>query len=117
MRRRPISRGPAESGGSNRLRQQLRRGTVLAFALLGLAAFAGGCQRPLPEANTAAAQLYARRCGQCHYPYAPGSLTPAMWQVQVQMMETKMRQNRLPPLTGEERDTIMDYLTRNAEHH
>jgi len=42
--------------------------------------FAGACERPLPEANSAAAQLYARRCGQCHHAYAPASLTAAMWE-------------------------------------
>ena len=75
-----------------------------------------GCDRPLPEQNTAAARLYASRCGQCHHAYAPGSLSAAMWQVQVQMMEAKMLQYRVPPLTYQERDTILSYLTRNAEH-
>ena len=73
------------------------------------------CTRPLPEQNTAAAQLYARRCGQCHSAYGPGSLSAAMWQVQVQMMEDKMRQFGVPPLTDQERATILSYLTRNAE--
>jgi Dihaem cytochrome c len=89
----------------------------LALALLCSILFVGACERPLPEANTAAAQLYTRRCGQCHHPYSPGSLTAAMWGIQVPLMETKMRQNRLPPLSDQERDTIMDYLTRNAENH
>ena len=87
------------------------------MALLLVTLFAGGCERPLPEANSAAAQLYARRCGQCHHAYAPASLTTAMWRIQVEMMEAKMRQTRLPPLTDQERDTILSYLTRNAEHH
>ncbi len=39
-----------------------------------------------------------------------------MWQIQVQMMEAKMLQNRVRPLTSDERDTILSYLTRNAEH-
>jgi mono/diheme cytochrome c family protein len=77
---------------------------------------AAGCDRALPEPNTAAAQLYARRCGQCHRAYAPGSLSAAMWQVQVEMMEAKMHQYRVPPLSNQERDTILSYLTRNAEH-
>jgi Dihaem cytochrome c len=89
-----------------------RRGAMLALAALA----AAGCNRPLPEPNTAAAQLYAHRCGQCHSAYAPGSLSAAMWQVQVEMMETKMSQYRVPPLTTEERDMILSYLTRNAAH-
>ncbi|HEV3115316.1 MAG TPA: hypothetical protein VGY99_32950 [Candidatus Binataceae bacterium] len=87
-------------------------GSALVLMLLAVA----GCDRPLPEQNTAAAQLYASRCGQCHRAYAPGSLSAAMWQVQVQMMEGKMLQNRVSPLTNQERDTILSYLTRNAEH-
>jgi hypothetical protein len=39
-----------------------------------------------------------------------------MWQVQVQMMEDKMRQFGVPPLTDQERESILGYLTRNAEH-
>ena len=87
------------------------------MALLFVTLFASACDRPLPEANSAAAQLYATRCGQCHHAYAPASLTAAMWGIQVEMMEAKMHQNRLPPLTDQERDTILSYLTRNAEHH
>jgi mono/diheme cytochrome c family protein len=89
-------------------------GAVGAIILILLAA--AGCDRPLPEQNTAAAQLYAHRCGQCHRAYAPGSLSAAMWQVQVQMMEAKMHQYRVPPLNDRERDTILSYLTRNAAH-
>ena len=77
---------------------------------------AAGCNRPLPEQNSAAAHLYASRCGQCHRAYNPESLSAAMWQIQVEMMEDKMRQHRVPPLTSQERDTILSYLTRNAAH-
>lgn len=84
---------------------------VLLFAVAGV----GGCSRPLPEQNTTAALLYAKRCGQCHSAYGPGSLSAAMWEVQVQVMETKMRQYGVPALTDQERATILSYLTRNAE--
>ncbi|MGO9059440.1 MAG: hypothetical protein ACLQU2_18975 [Candidatus Binataceae bacterium] len=84
---------------------------VLLLAVAGI----GGCSKPLPEQNTAAEQLYAERCGQCHRAYGPGSLSAAMWEVQVQMMEAKMRQYGVPQLTDQERETILSYLTRNAE--
>ncbi len=42
------------------------------------------------------------------------SMTAAMWQMQVPMMEQKMRQAGLPELSGDERTTILDYLARNA---
>jgi len=86
------------------------------FAAVLIALIIAGCNRPLPEQDSAAAHLYVSRCGRCHRAYAPESLTAAMWQVQVQMMETKMQQYGVPPLSDEERETIMSYLTRNAAH-
>jgi hypothetical protein len=86
------------------------------FAGLALLLTLGGCNKPLPEQNTAAAHLYATRCGQCHRAYAPRSLTAAMWHIQIEVMETKMQEQGVPPLSGQERDTIMSYLTRNAAH-
>lgn len=96
-------------------RRQARWRILPLFLLLLLVAAVAGCSRPLPEENTAAAQLYAKRCGQCHRAYGPGLLSAAMWEVQVQMMESKMRQYRVPPLTDKERETILSYLTRNSE--
>jgi len=84
---------------------------VLLFAVVDIA----GCSQPLPEQNTAAEQLYAKRCGGCHRAYGPGSLSAAMWEVQVQVMEAKMHQYGVPALTDQERATILSYLTRNAE--
>ena len=69
---------------------------------------------PLPEAESAPAQLYAQRCGQCHRAYDPHSMTSAMWDTQVTLMEGKIRDAGLQPLTAEQRKIIMDYLTRNA---
>jgi Dihaem cytochrome c len=89
---------------------------VALISMLSAVVFASACLKPLPEANSTAAQLYVRRCGQCHRAYAPIALSAAMWGVQVDMMEAKMRQYRVPPLTDQERDTILSYLTRNASH-
>jgi hypothetical protein len=88
----------------------------IALALAAIALSMAGCNRPLPEQNTAAAHLYASRCGQCHRPYSPESLTTAMWQIQLELMQTRMQQNGVPPLSGKERDIIMSYLARNAAH-
>ncbi len=91
---------------------------VLHYGAAGaaIALAAAGCNQPLPEQNTAPAHLYAIRCGRCHRAYSPRSLTPAMWQIQLELMQAKMRQSGVPPLTGQERDTIMSYLSRNAAH-
>jgi|HubBroStandDraft_1064217.scaffolds.fasta_scaffold702438_2 hypothetical protein len=73
-----------------------------------------GCQHPLPEQDTYAGQLYMRRCGQCHQPYNPHAMTAAMWDVQVPKMEEKILQAGLPPLETAQKQTILDYLERNA---
>ena len=73
-----------------------------------------GCQHPLPEQDTQAGQLYAQKCGECHAPYNPHAMTAAMWEVQVPKMEEKIRQAGLPPLEAAQKQTILDYLQRNA---
>ncbi len=93
------------------LRSRAARIVLAAISLAGVAA----CQkRALPERDTYAGQLYAGRCGQCHIAFDPRTMTPAMWQVQIPLMDDKMRAAGIAPLTSEQRDTIMDYLTRNA---
>ncbi len=89
---------------------------IAAIAIVGLltSAIIIGCARDLPQQDTYAGQLYMRRCGGCHAPYDPRTMTSAMWQVQVDAMELKMRAAGLQPLTADQRATIMDYLTRNA---
>lgn len=87
--------------------------------LLGLMVVIGagvaGChQRPLPQADSDDAHVYIDRCGQCHAPYDPRSMTAAMWQTQLDLMEPKIRQAGLPALTEAQRRAILDYLTRNA---
>jgi hypothetical protein len=86
---------------------------------LALAAFSfitlGGCQRqPLPEQDSYAGQLYLRQCGQCHSPYNPRAMTAAMWEIQIPKMEDKIRQAGLPPLEAAQKQTILEYLARNA---
>ena len=97
----------------------MARSTALALiAALAPLVTAGCHQRVLPERDTYAAQLYANRCGQqCHPPFNPRAMTPAMWEVQVAAMQDKMRAAGIAPLTSEQRATIMDYLTRNAGAH
>jgi len=75
-----------------------------------------GCVRraALPETGSPAATVYQQRCGQCHAPYNPRTMTSAMWAVQVDAMQVKMRQSGIPPLTDDQRQTILDYLSRNA---
>lgn len=70
--------------------------------------------KSLPEKGTAVEQLYAERCGSCHRPYMPSSMTSAMWAMQVEAMQLKMVQAGRAPLTDSEKREILDYLQRNA---
>lgn len=74
-----------------------------------------GCARkPLPEAGTPTEQLYAQRCGTCHRAYQPSTLTPAMWELQVDAMQLKITAAGMPPLSPADKQTILTYLERNA---
>jgi mono/diheme cytochrome c family protein len=84
------------------------------FALAAMLALAGCARKPLPETGTAGEQLYAQRCGTCHRAYQPSTLTPAMWQIQVEAMQLKMQNAGIAPLTGDEQAAILNYLQRNA---
>jgi Dihaem cytochrome c len=92
-------------------RHQLRLGVSAAFALL---VFSGCAPKPLPEDGTATEQLYVHRCGVCHRAYAPSTLTPAMWQLQVDAMELKISAAGMPPLTPGDKQTILGYLERHS---
>jgi hypothetical protein len=85
-----------------------------ALALACLAILISGCRAPLPDAESPAAQLYARRCDNCHRPYNPHGLTAAMWETKVPLMEPKIRAAGMPPLTDDERASILAYLERYA---
>jgi hypothetical protein len=77
--------------------------------------FIAGCKpASLPDSTSPGAQLYVNRCGNCHAPYNPHELTASMWDTQVTMMEVKIHQAGMPPLTSDERDAILEYLKRHA---
>jgi len=109
MRAFPATDPAAPSAGRARI------GAALTFAIAAAAVVFAACQqRPLPEAGTDAEQVYAQRCGQCHTAYDPHSMTPAMWDAQVGLMDGKIRDAGMPPLSAEQRQIILEYLTRNA---
>lgn len=91
-----------------------RRGIALAWAAIVLALTVAGCEKPLPQAGSADAQLYAQRCGGCHRPYNPHAMTAAMWEIKVAAMHDKIAAAGQPPLTPAQERAILDYLRRNA---
>jgi hypothetical protein len=92
-----------------------RRIPSAAFILALAGLVISGCKRAsLPDATSPAAQLYVNRCGNCHVPYPPHEMTASMWDTQVTMMEVKIQAAGMPPLTPDERESILEYLKSNA---
>jgi mono/diheme cytochrome c family protein len=83
--------------------------------MLGVTVLLASCQSgKLPDEGSDAAQLYLRKCGQCHQAYNPSQMTAAMWATQVDLMQERMKQTGLAPLTSAERETVLQYLSSNA---
>jgi len=84
-------------------------------ALLGAIVLLGSCQNgKIPDEDSYAAQLYLNKCGQCHQAYDPSLMTAAMWAAKVDLMQEKMKETGLTPLTQAERKTVLEYLSSNA---
>jgi hypothetical protein len=83
--------------------------------LLALLLVSSGCKpKVMPEQGSAAAVLYLNRCGGCHHPYLPSTMTAAMWSEQIVAMRLKIAQAGQPPMSNFEEHQILDYLQRNA---
>jgi len=82
---------------------------VVVWALL-----LGACATPLPDPQSAGAQVYQVRCSGCHRLYEPRSMTAAMWEVQVQRMQPEMVRRGVNPLTEQEHHLVMSYLKAHS---
>jgi mono/diheme cytochrome c family protein len=83
-------------------------------ALLVLVVLAAACATPLPDPQSAGAQVYGVRCSGCHQLYVPASLTAAMWEMQVERMQGEMLRRGVNPLTAQERHLVLSYLRAHA---
>ena len=89
--------------------------TAAAAAFLSSSLFlSAGCSRPLPEAEGSEAKFYEARCAGCHRTYHPSVLTATMWKYQVDRMDGKYREARMPVPTAQEKERILAYLLRFA---
>lgn len=86
---------------------------MLIRALAALLVLAAGCAK-LPDPESPGAQAYARRCGECHRAYVPGSMTWPMWEYQLGRMRLLFTQLRRPWLSPEEERLVIDYLQHHA---
>jgi hypothetical protein len=72
------------------------------------------CSAPLPEPDSPGARLLAARCGGCHRLYAPGSMTIAMWDLQLGRMRTLFAQRGIPWLAPTDEQVVREYLAKHA---
>jgi hypothetical protein len=82
--------------------------------LLWSLALAAGCGAALPDADAPGARVLRERCAGCHRVFAPGSMTLAMWQFQLQRMRELFARQGLPWLTAAEERALLDYLAAHA---
>ena len=84
--------------------------------LLGLAAglLAVACGASLPDAGAPGAVVLQQRCAGCHGLSAPGSMTLAMWEVQLTRMHDEFARRGLPWLTADEERALREYLAAHA---
>jgi len=87
------------------------RRVLLGFPLLAVLA---ACSPPLPDPQSAGAQIYQVRCATCHQLYVPSSMTGAMWEMQVARMQEEMLRRAVNPLTEQERYLVLSYLKAHA---
>ena len=72
------------------------------------------CNAPLPEPESPGARVLAARCGGCHRLYAPGSMTIAMWDVQLGRMRALFAQRGILWLAPADEETLRTYLAKHA---
>ena len=87
----------------------------LLLALTGCAGQAGKTGgTPVPDPESPGARVYAERCGSCHALPHPARLTYAGWLRLLPLMERRMAERQVPPLSGRERSVILAYLQEHA---
>ena len=79
---------------------------------LWLAACAGMTRVPEPESPQAL--VYQANCSACHGLPHPHRHTFAQWQHLLVLMEARIRERGMTPLSPDDRETILHYLKKNA---
>jgi len=98
------------------LRKRTKR--LLIFGALGVALvlISAGCEeRPLPEADSPPAMLYAAKCGTCHKVRNPEVHTYTGWVKTIPIMEKRAVEMGMKHLlTEEEKAIILGYMKKHA---
>lgn len=94
------------------MRRAYRRG--FAAIVLGLVGGCSGGPTPIPDASTAEAEVYAKRCGACHSVPHPKRHSMNRWGPIVALMERRMAEQQMPALSDYSRSAILGYLKQHA---
>jgi cytochrome c5 len=86
---------------------------ILGLALAALAACAG-MATPIPDRDSPEARLYESKCSICHSTPHPGRHTASQWEKVLVRMDKEMEFKKMPPLTPDEKSTILGYLQKHA---
>jgi hypothetical protein len=73
-----------------------------------------GCAPELPDPESPGAVVLSTRCGGCHRVHAPGTMTFAMWMVQLDRMKRLYARQGLPWLSAADERALLSYLEANA---
>lgn len=88
------------------------------IVLIALAGCAGQSLRErgpaVPDAGSPIARVYIERCGSCHAVPHPARHFYAGWRRLVPLMERRMAERGVRPLTDRERSDILAYLQAHA---
>lgn len=68
----------------------------------------------IPDAGSSAAQVYAARCSSCHVLPHPARLTYAGWVQLLPLMERRMAERGMAPMSDADRNEILAYLKAHA---
>lgn len=73
-----------------------------------------GAPTPIPDAESAAARLYVEKCSVCHAAAHPKRHTYDEWQHMMTLMEQRIAERDMDPLSMEDKEQILNYLKENA---
>ncbi len=89
--------------------------SVLFIAVILITGCAGsikGRLTPIPDSESPEARVYQARCGVCHSLPHPKRLTFEQWENMLSVMEKRIAEKNMKPLTPEEKEKILAYLKR-----
>ena len=66
------------------------------------------------EREALAKSLFEGRCQMCHQLPEPDMLKPKQWKLMLMTMQQRMQQANVPPLTEDETERLLEYLSARA---